>query len=76
MGMGIGMLTPFTTIGSTYCLHMLVNCLHSVAIHSAGQHAADKTRELVYLFNEEIEGKGADMMVGSIRFSRTSSSTT
>jgi hypothetical protein len=63
--MGSGLRTPFTTIGSAYFLHMLVTSLYIVVIHSAGQHAADKTRELVYLFNEELEGKGADM-VGSI----------
>lgn len=61
MDMGTGMRTPFTTIGSAYFMHMLVTCLYNVVIHSA----ANKTRELVYLFNEEIEGKGADM-VGSI----------
>ena len=50
--------TPYTTMGAAYFCQMQNTSLYIVIMHSTGE-------KLLFLFNETIEGKGADM-VGSI----------
>ena len=53
-----GLRTPYTTVGAAYFQSMMNTSVYIVVVHSTGGN----TRELLYFFNETIEGKGADMV--------------